>query len=193
VGLDLFEQGEFLLDGKPLRETRQVPNKTHNSAAYTFGYNRALFAERVHDVLTAVSYFRGDDQSWGAIDVVGLNGAGHWAAAAKAMAGKAVERVVIDTAGFRFANVPAVDHPDFLPGGAKYFDLPGLLALCGPGELWLRGETTTAGADQAASGADGIALVTAAYESAGAKDKLTLDDSPAENAEAAAVDWLLRK
>jgi hypothetical protein len=193
VGLDLLEQGELLLDGKPLLQTRQVVTKNRNSAAYTFGYNRALFAQRVHDVLTAVSYFRGDDQSWGAIDVVGLNGAGSWAAAAKAMAGKAVERVVIDTSGFRFANVPAVDHPDFLPGGAKYFDLPGLLALCAPGELWLRGEKAPAGTEQAANGADGIALVTAAYESAGAKDKLTLDDSPAENAEAAAVDWLLRK
>jgi hypothetical protein len=223
VGIDLFEQGEFLPDGKPLEHTRQVVNKERNSAAYTFGYNRALFAQRVHDVLTAISYFRGDDQSWGTIDVVGLNGAGPWAATAKAMAGKAVERAVVDTGGFRFANVPAVDHPDFLPGGAKYFDLPGLLALCAPGELWLRGEAATANADPAANASpapnanppanaspaananpaanDNTAaintgsadLVMAAYQAAGATGKITLDNSPADKAEAAAVDWLLRK
>ncbi|HEY2828141.1 MAG TPA: alpha/beta hydrolase family protein [Pirellulales bacterium] len=193
VGIDLFQQGEFLPDGKPLQHTPQVVNKQHNSAAYTYGYNRALFAERVHDVLTAISYFRGDDQSWGAIDVVGLHGAGHWAAAAKATAGKAVERTVIDTGGFRFANVPAVDHPDFLPGGAKYFDLPGLLALCAPGEIWLRGEVATAGPDQAAVNADSADLVMAAYQTAGAKDKITLDNSASDKAEAAAVEWLLRK
>ena len=192
VALDLFEQGEFLPDGKPLTETRQVTNKSHNSAAYTFGYNRALFAQRVHDVLTAISYFRGDDQSWGAIDVVGLNGAGHWAAAAKAMAGKAVERTVIDTGGFRFANLTAADHPDFLPGAAKYFDLPGLLALSAPGEIWLRGETSPAGSENSAN-ADGVSLVTSTYDAAGAKDKLTFDASPPDKAEAAAVEWLLRK
>jgi hypothetical protein len=192
VALDLFEQGEFLPDGKPLTETRQATNKSRNSAAYTYGYNRALFAQRVHDVLTAISYFRGDDQSWGAIDVVGLNGAGHWAAAAKAMAGKAVQRAVVDTAGFRFANLNAADHPDFLPGAAKYFDLPGLLALSAPGEIWLHGETSPAGSENS-SNPDGITLVTAAYDAAGAKDKLTLDDSPTDKTEAAAVEWLLRK
>jgi hypothetical protein len=58
------------------------PKNAVNSAAYTFGYNRPLFAERVHDILTAISYFRGDDKPWGVVDIVGLNGAGHWVAAA---------------------------------------------------------------------------------------------------------------
>ncbi len=116
---------------------------------------------------------------------------GSWAAAAKAIAGKAVERAAVDTLGFRFANVPAVDHPDFLPGGAKYFDLPGLLALSAPGELWLRGETPSAGSEAPANDNSDLALITAAYEAAGAKDKLTLDDGPAENSEASAVQWVL--
>lgn len=30
--------------------------------------------------------------------------------------------------------------PDFLPGGAKYGDLPGMLAAGEPGTLWLAGE-----------------------------------------------------
>ncbi|HTQ37404.1 MAG TPA: acetylxylan esterase [Pirellulales bacterium] len=211
IGLDLLYQGEFLSDGKPLEHTRQVATKDRNSAAYTFGYNRALFAQRVHDVLTAISYFRGDDQPWGAIDLVGLNGAGRWAIAAKAMAGKAVDRTVADTAGFRFGNVTAIDHPDFLPGGAKYFDLPGLLALCAPRELWLRGEAlpdaaaTASAAPASASASDAASpapppatatdmdVVAAAFKSAGALDKITLYDGPADKAEEAAIDWLLKK
>ena len=51
--------------------------------------------------------------------------------------------LVVDTAGFRFANVDAVDNPDFLPGGAKYFDLPGMIALCAPVPMLLLGEAET--------------------------------------------------
>jgi hypothetical protein len=211
VGLDLLYQGEFLADGKPLEHTPQVVNSKNNSAAYTFGYNRALFAQRVHDVLTAISYFRGDDQPWGAIDVVGLNGAGRWVVAAKAMAGKAVDRTVADTSHFRFADVSSVDHPDFLPGGAKYFDVPGLLALCAPKELWLRGETlpdpaaatpptapatpvapTPATASAATTTSD-MDVVAAVFKAAGAQDKITLYDGPADKADEAAIEWLLRK
>ena len=114
-----------------------VANDKHNSAAYTFGYNRSLFAQRVQDVLSAISYFHGDDQPWGVVDLVGLNGAGRWALAAKAIAGDAVNRTVADTEGFRFVNLVSADDPDFLPGSVKYFDLPGLMSLCAPGELWV--------------------------------------------------------
>jgi hypothetical protein len=185
VGLDLLDQGEFLANGKPLTETRVVdqPKNAVNSAAYTFGYNRPLFAERVHDVLTAVSYFRGDDKPWGVVDLVGLNGAGHWAAAAKAMAGDAVDRVVVETGGFRFADVPATNHPDFLPGAAKYFDLPGLLALCAPGEIWLSD----------VSAADSPTVALAAYTSAGAAKKIEWPEGGGSTPEDAAITWLLRK
>ena len=128
--MDLFGQGEFLPDGDSLAKTRKVPADKRASAAYTFGYNRAVFAQRVHDVLTAASYYRGDEKPLGVVDIVGLNGAGHWAAAAKAIAGKAIDRTVIDTAGFRFVNLKSTDEPDFLPGAVKYEDVPGLLALC---------------------------------------------------------------
>jgi hypothetical protein len=182
VGLDLLYQGEFLAGGKPLFYTRKVAAKGHESAAYTFGYNRALFAQRVHDVLTAVSYFRGDDQPWGIVDIVGLNGAGRWAVAAKAIAGDAVDRTVIDTAGFRFASVPSTDHPDFLPGSVKYFDIPGLLALCAPSEILV--------CDQAAQRSE---LVTDTYKAAGAIDKVTWYEGLPAGLENAAVQWLSRK
>ena len=48
VGADLIYQGEFLADGQPLEKTRRVEN-TREAAAYTFGYNHTVFAQRVHD------------------------------------------------------------------------------------------------------------------------------------------------
>jgi hypothetical protein len=184
VGLDLLYQGEFLPDGKRLLYTRKVAAKGHESAAYTFGYNRALFAQRVHDVLTAVSYFRGDDQPWGVVDVIGLNGAGRWAVAAKAIAGDAVDRTVVDTGSFRFARVPSTDHPDFLPGGAKYFDIPGLLALCAPSEILVFDQADPVQHPE---------LVTDTYKAAGAIDKVTWYEGSLADLENAAVQWLSRK
>ncbi|HEY2882396.1 MAG TPA: acetylxylan esterase [Pirellulales bacterium] len=188
VGIDLLYQGEFNADGKALEHARHVVNRQHDSAAYTYGYNRALFAQRVHDVLTAVAYFRGDEQPVGVVDLIGLNGAGHWAAAAKAIAGDVVRRTVVDTRGFRFANLTSSDDPNFLPGGAKYFDLPGLLALCAPGEIWVSDGAPAAADAQA----NRPAITVAAYQSAGAADKITWHDDPA-TVENAALAWLLQK
>jgi hypothetical protein len=55
------------------------------------------------------------------------------------------------------------DHPAFVPGAAKYQDLPGLMALCAPTKLWL---------------ADGdeppAQVVTAAYAASHATSNLTI-------------------
>jgi hypothetical protein len=115
------------------------------------------------------------------VHLVGLAGAGPWVAAARAQAGDAVDRVVVDTAGFRFANVTAFDDPNFLPGGAKYLDLPGILALAAPGELWLAGE-----------GPQAPPVVAAAYRATGRAGELTLFDGEASKKQEAALDWLLR-
>ncbi len=144
VGVDLFGQGEFTVDGRPIAKTRL--NKSpydgpwDKYAGFTFGYNHAVFAQRVHDVLSTVAVLRDMSSAEKQIDLVGLNGAGHWAAAARAQAGAAVARTAIDTAAFRFANVESIDDPDFFPGGAKYLDFPGIIALCAPGPVWLTGE-----------------------------------------------------
>ena len=95
--------------------------------------------------------------------MVGLGGAGHWVAAARAIAGSAIDLAAIDTAGFRFANLTAIDDPDFLPGGAKYDDLPGIIALSAPGPLWLAGESDSA-----------LSLISAAYRAAGQPENLTI-------------------
>jgi len=178
VGLDLFGQGEFTKDDKPLAKARLVNDRY---AGYTFGYNHCVFAQRVHDILSLVSLLRHGQRRAERIDVVGLGGAGHWVAAARAQAGSSIDRAVVDTAGFRFARIAALDDPDFLPGGAKYLDLPGILALSAPGWLWLAGE-----------GPDEPPVVAAAYKAAGHPERLNLCDAPAEALENAALEWLLK-
>jgi len=139
VGVDLLFQGEFLADGKPVTKTRRVKN-TREAAAYTFGYNHTLFAQRVHDVLTVVKLIKESERKSDAIDVVGLDDAGPWVAAALLQAGGAITEAVIDAGGFRFGKILDIHDPSFLPGGAKYGDLPGMITLAGPTKVLEIGE-----------------------------------------------------
>lgn len=179
IAADLFAQGEFTPHGKPPAKARLDPKRPHY-AGYTYGYNHPIFSQRVHDVLSLVALAR-DVGRAEKVYLVGLRGAGHWAAAACAQAGDAIDGAVIDTAGFRFAKLTAFDDPDFLPGGAKYGDLPGIIALAAPKRVWLAGE-----------GAQPPPLVEAAYKAAGKPDNLTLFGGKEQDQQAAAVEWLLR-
>ncbi len=138
-GVDLLHQGEFLADGKPLTRTGKVKNP-REFAGYTFGYNHSVFAQRVHDVLTLVRLTQEHQQQSTAVELVGLGSMGPVAAAARALSGDVIYRAAIDTAGFRFGKLSDFHHINFLPGGAKYDDMPGLLALNAPEKLWLAGE-----------------------------------------------------
>jgi hypothetical protein len=183
---DLFGQGEFTSDGKPIQKTRL--NRGDNNAwlrypgGYTFGYNPSVFVERVHDVLTLVAAARKSNAESAApqVDLIGLRGAGHWVAAARAVAGGAIRRAVVDTSGFRFTQVNSFDHPDFFPGGAKYDDLPGLLALAAPHPLWLAGEK------------EPPPPLLAAYRAAGKENSLVVYQGDESQKESAALDWLLK-
>jgi dienelactone hydrolase len=137
VSADLFQQGEFLKI--PLKQTRKVGN-SREFAGYSFGYNHTLFAHRVHDILTVLAWVRGYEKAKPElVCLVGIDGAGPWVAAARAIAGDAVDKVALDTEGFRFADLKSYRDPNFLPGAVKYGDLSGLLKLSN-GPLWLDGE-----------------------------------------------------
>lgn len=183
VGADLLFQGEFLKDGQPVKQTRIV-NNPREFAGYTAGYNHALFAQRTHDVLTLVKYLRtaqeGSHPKASSVEVVGFGGTGPIVAAARALAGENISRAAIDTNGFRFAKLLDYRDPQFLPGGAKYLDVPGLLALGAPHALWLAGE----GAQPA--------LVSDLYKVAGKPDQLTAFGGEAAQKAASAVEWLLK-
>jgi len=178
TGVDLFGQGEFTADGKPMTKNKMV--KKDDYAGYTYGYNPPLFARRVHDVLSTIAVARAGRSRADKVYLVGLDGAGHWAAAARALAVDAVDAAAIDTSGFRFAKLTSLDHADFLPGGAKYGDLPGVLALSAPGKMLLAGE-----------GARVPPVVTAAYAAAGHSGGLDVFDGEQEEQEAAVVEWIL--
>ena len=178
VGADLLYQGEFLADGVPMKRTRVVENP-REFAGYTFGYNRTLFAQRVDDVLNVVAFLRGYEgaphASLQSVDVAGFGGSGPVVAAARAIARDAITRAAVDTGGFRFGQLTDFRDPRFLPGGAKYGDVPGLLALGAPGRLWIGGEALPA-------------LTKKVYESANALGALT---ASATADRAAVARWLL--
>lgn len=174
VSADLLFQGEFLADGQPVTETRKVGNN-REFAGYTFGYNDTLVAQRAHDALTLVSYIRNHEMHPKKVDLVGLRGMAPVVALARAQAREAVDRAAIDTEGFRFAKLASYRDIRFLPGGAKYGDLPGLLALAAPSPVWIAGEEKTPD------------LVAAAYTAAGNKDAAVLGKG-----EEALVAWLTK-
>ena len=181
AGVDLLYQGEFLADGKPLAAARKVENP-REFAGFTLGYNHALPAQRAHDVLAMISFCRNFTQNKPErIDLVATAGTAPYVAAALAQAGAAVDRAAIDTAGFRFAALRSTRDVNLLPGIVKYGDLPGLLALAAPHELWLAGE-----------GSSAPPLTAGAYQAAGAGERLTLYAGPDDRRLDAAVDWLLK-
>lgn len=121
VGMDLLYQGESLAGGKVLTETPRVKNP-REAAAYTFGYNHSVFQMRVHDLLTVISFVRHHEKAPQTLRLVAHPGAGHWAACAKAVSGDALRDCAIEVGDFRFAKLKEIQHPDFVPGGAKYLD-----------------------------------------------------------------------
>jgi dienelactone hydrolase len=179
LGADLLFQGDFLTEGKPVGQTRLVANP-REFAGFTFGYNSALFAQRTHDVLTLVRLVQSGGIGGQSVEVAGFGVSGPIAAAARAVAGEALARAVVDTGGFRFGQLLDFRDPQFLPGGAKYLDLPGFLALGAPQPLWLAGEGKEP------------ELVSAAYRTAGQSQQLTAFTGEASQMRAAAVKWLLK-
>ena len=139
VGVDLLFQG--VEQGK---QNRVVANP-REFAGYTYGYNNALFAQRAHDVLTLTSFLRntkvGTHPSPKSVCLAAFGEqTGPIAVAARAVAGEAIDRAAVDTHGFRFGKVLDYRDPMFLPGGAKYLDLPGMIMVQGPALRWVRGE-----------------------------------------------------
>jgi len=111
------------------------------------------------------------------VDVAGFGGTGPIVAAARVVAREGIDRAAVETGGFRFGKLLDYRDPGFLPGGAKYGDLPALLALNAPAKLWIGGESAPA-------------LATKLYQSANAAGALT---ATAKADRAAAAKWLLEK
>ena len=139
-----------------------------------------MFVQRVHDILSAVRALKSRGGAGGEIAVAGWGETGPLVAAARAQAGQAIDRAVVDTGGFRFGKVLDLHDPNFLPGGAKYGDLPALLALGAPGKTWVAGE-----------GNEALELARSIYKGEDAESNLTRFAGEPARARAAAVEWLL--
>lgn len=172
---DLLHQGEFTRSGNDLERQRLIDDERSYSA-FTFGYNRTLVADRCADLLSIVAH--AIDQEPKSVRLMGTEGSAAWVAPAAALAGNAVEGVIVDTGGFRFDSVKSYRDPYFVPGAVKYGDLPVLLALRAPHRLNIVGESEIP------------SIVSQTYTAAAAKDAVrrggskTIDD--------AAIGWLLR-
>lgn len=179
VGIDAFLQGDFLAPGTSDTPTRSVKNP-REAACFTFGYNHPLTAQRTQDVLSALKWASSLATKPRRIAIVGLDSVtAPIAAAAASLSGDAVSALVIDTGRFRFQKTPSIRDATFLPGAARFGDVPGLLALAAPRKLFLMGE-----------GEIGPDLVTAAYEVAGVPD--TLRTSATRDLDAA-TKWLVEQ
>jgi dienelactone hydrolase len=169
--------GVVLLNTFRPGEMSQKVNK--DFAGYTFGYNRPLVAERVHDILTAVAWVKAE-KGVKTVDLVGFGKAGPWVALARGLCGDAVARTAVDANGFRFEQIKDANDEMMLPGGSKYGGLLTLAALTAPHEMLLHNT----------KGCGPATFLTAAYGAAGHADKLQRREEKMTPAEV--VDWLLR-
>ena len=164
--LDLLGQGTFTKDGDTMVKAKLVDygdgrDAWQQSLSYTYGYNFPVFSKRVHDILTATAVVQ--QKYGGKIVLAGLNGAGHYAAAARAIAPDAYDELIVETGGFRFANIESLDDIDMVPGAVKYGDLPGILALSAPNKTTIHGEKP-----------ENLKSVQAAYAAAGKNENLKI-------------------
>ena len=168
------------------RRRQRVVKNPREFAGYTFGYNQPLFCQSVHDVLTIVRFLRtatvGSHPHPDAVAVAGFGDAGPIVLAARAVCGAAIDRAAAVTGGFRFADVTDYRDPLFLPGGARYLDIPGMVALGAPHPLWLSDDGPRRG-DAAET------VIVAGGYPAGADGRLVQYRGPAPASPAA--EWLL--
>lgn len=141
MSVDLLYQGEFLTGDQPLTKTRRVKNP-REAAAYTFGYNHSLFAQRTHDVLTALRYLRSEGTGTGRVGIAAFGSTASIAAAARAVAPDTIAAAAIAVGDFQFLKVNDLQDPSFQPAAARCGDVPGLLSVGAPGALLVLGSRT---------------------------------------------------
>lgn len=171
LAVDVLGTGELSLS-KPFAVNPQY-------AGFTFGYNRTLLAERVHDILTAVAFAKNHDKVK-CVHLVGFDKAGPWALLARGLCGDAVTRTAADCNGFRFDKVRTTSDEMMLPGSLKYGGLPALAALAAPAELYVHN----------CHGANPAPWLNSVYEAAGAAEKLR--GSSEKVSDTKILEWLLK-
>jgi hypothetical protein len=140
------------------------PERHAHYAGYTLGYNRSLLAERVRDVLAAITYARSLE---GITEVVlwGEDRAGTRALLAAALAPSEVTRVLAD-AERDFDAIESLADPELLPGALRFGGLGAFAGLCASSKLML------------ASRSAPFPATKACYAAAGASGSLRAESRP---------------
>jgi hypothetical protein len=148
-------------------------------AGFTFGYNRTLLANRVHDILTTVAYAH-KQNGVKTVHLAGFGKAGPWAALARGLCGDGVAKTAVDMNQFRFENVLSMQDEMLQPGALKYGGMPALTALVAPHPLYLHNT----------QGVDGQGWIATAYKAAGQPQQLQQHDKKSSADQV--VTWLLQ-
>lgn len=156
MGVDLLEQPQ------PMDFEAPTVAGMRPAASLTYGYNPTIVARRLADATTAIVALRKvlPDVPVG---VVGEPGTASYTAALAALEGERLDALVLDTDGFRFADLESWKDPHFVPGAVKYADLPGLLSLYSPRPLLLLNDQ-----------AEDSSFLQAAYQAAGKQQAVVL-------------------
>jgi hypothetical protein len=138
VSPDVFLTGEFFAPGAEpkLPELQQKYHKGVPFAGYTYGYNRTVLANRVHDLLTVLAFAQMANDGK-PVHLLGFDEAGVWSLLARALAGSTVERAALDLNGFDFDQVKRPGDAMMLPGALKYGGVHGFIPLCTTGQTAL--------------------------------------------------------
>jgi hypothetical protein len=176
LAVDVFGTGE--LNGQKNPEAT-FKKYGYTYAGYYYGYNRSLLAERIHDILTAVTFAKGYDKVK-TVHVAGFEKAGPWVLLARGLYGDGVARTAADFDQFRFEKVRTTTNEMMLSGALKYGGLPAFAALAAPAELFVHNHQGT-GSGQ---------WLQAVYEVSDAKEKLHRE--PEKASDEKVVQWLLR-
>ncbi len=123
MSLDTFQTGELATEKKfPVDQVY---------AGFTYGYNRSVLANRVHDTLTIIGFAKNRIKPK-KIDLIGWGSMGTVAILTKAVAGDAIERTAAELNHFSFDKITSTSDENLLPGALKYGGLEGFLKLCDP-------------------------------------------------------------
>ncbi|MCS7045260.1 MAG: hypothetical protein NZO58_02770, partial [Gemmataceae bacterium] len=179
----VLDRKAALLAVQPLRMNPGAPPPppvNAGYAGYTFGYNRPLLAERVHDILTAVAFAQQYKDQVSTLHLAGFGKCGPWVALARGLCGTAIARTAVDANQFNFHQIKNMNDEMMLPGAVRYGDLATLAALAAPHELLVHN----------AKGLDSPWRLDGVYRASGHAAKLRRDDRLWSTAEV--VEWLLR-
>jgi len=125
LAIDRFDTGEHV------GPAESADRKTRYKFFTT--YNRTDTAERVQDILTALSYLRGTARGK-TVNLIGLGDAGLWCLLARALAPE-VERTAVDVSGFDSADDQSFVERLYVPCLRRVGDLRTAGALVAPGRL----------------------------------------------------------